>query len=73
MDENEELILCEIMNQTLVDNSAMISDGDLALMFGLSVEKVRTLIERLIADEYLIRLAVNRYTVKFDKLNGDRT
>lgn len=69
MDENEELILCEIMNQTLVDNSAMISDADLSGMFGLTEEVVKTTIEKLIADEYLIRLAVNRYTVKFDNLS----
>ncbi len=66
MGEMEELILCEVMNQTLLDNTATVSDDDLASMFQFSVDDVRNTIQQLIAKDFLLKLAVGRYTVKFD-------
>jgi len=66
MGEMEELILCEVMNQTLLDNTATVSDDDLASMFQFSVDDVRNTIQQLIAKDFLLKLGAGRYTVKFD-------
>ena len=65
MDELKMMILAEITNQTLVDNTAIISDGDLAGMLGVPEESVKMAIESLIGDNRMIRLNKIRYSIKF--------
>jgi hypothetical protein len=68
MDELEEIIYIHILNQTLIDNSILISHCGLAETYQVPEVEVQRIINGLIDNGYLLKLGKGHYTVKFDRL-----
>jgi len=69
MDEIEEQIYIHILNQTLVDNTIMISHAGIADTYQIPLDVVSRTIQGLIDNGYIMRLREGYYSVKFDKLD----
>ncbi len=69
MDEEAENIYIHILNQTMLDNSIMISTTELSETYQIPIEEVSRIIEGLISGGYMIRLRDGIYSVRFTHLD----
>ena len=69
MYEMAEIIYLHITEQTLADNTILISNRELADTYQFPLEDVEVIIDGLIDNGYLLKLRDGFYSVKFGKLD----
>ena len=72
MGEVEETLYIHILEQTLLNNTIMISHAGLAETYHLPLAEVLKAIDGLISDGYLLKLGEGYYSVKFSHLDEIR-
>lgn len=72
MVELEEQIYVHILNQSLIDNTIMISNAGLADTYQIPLAEVSRTIDGLIRGGYLIKLREGYYSVMFGHLDEIR-
>ena len=63
-----EIIYVHILEQTLIDDTIMVSNKELAETYKIPEEDVETIIDGLIDNRHLLKIRDGCYTVKFDNL-----
>ena len=72
MGEVEEILYVHILNQSLIDNTIMISNAGLADTYQIPLAEVTRTMEGLIRGGYLIKLREGYYSVLFGHLDDIR-
>lgn len=70
MGDIQEQIYIHILNQTLIDNTIMISDAHLSETYQLPQSDVAKFIDELIARGYIMRIRDGFYSVRFGHLDA---
>ena len=73
MEEMAEIIYLHILEQTLLDNTIMITNKGLADTYQLPEEDIETIIDGLVDNGYLLKLREGFYSVRFNKLDDVKT
>ena len=69
MGELEETIYIHFLEQTLIDNTIMVSNRSLAETYQVPLDEVERIIYGLISGGYLLKLREGYYTVCFGHLD----
>ena len=66
----DKIILSQLINQALTDNSAMIKDNELSAICGIPVDEVKAAVQRLAEKGLIEVVGTGRYIIRGVKIDG---